>query len=392
MISLTFITTALRTERLARRLHVVTASDADKAQTPNAKYAADVFLRAGQLQSVGNGFQQEMEEKTQALETELVKAIKLGARSTTELILQSGTRLIIDTFSELKHDLSAKMNALVMVLHKRNLAWHAEHHGATVSEGALISSADLVENTPIMGATLAEQIDKLTADTLFRFKAAVRTGIAAGDNSDQLAQRITGVGAHFDISARDVLAINIVRAAEATSGLAVDAAADAAKKRLLVQVRLLDATENSIDKIIQAAITAFSNATDEESADDADTEKQMGWQWLAVQDANVCTQCEFYDGSKWDAEGEPLDDGPEDPGNPPLHPNCRCAKVPIDLDEKEVPQNMNFDDYLSQFSRSEQEAAFGKLALRQYQTGTTTAAQLMSQKQNVMTLEAFKKA
>lgn len=390
MNELAVITSALRVETLARRLHVVMGSDAGKGGFPNANYASQIFLRAAQLQSVGNGFQQDLEKKTQALENELVAAIKTGARSITKLILQSGTRLIIDAFAGIKHDLTVKMDGLAKTVHERNVAHLAEHHEATAR--GTPDFAGIVDDTPILGTTLAEQLDKLASDTIFRFKAAVRTGVSAGDNTEQLIQRVTGEGKHFDIAARDMLALNIITAADPTTGIAADSAADAAKKRLLVQVRLMDSTENSINKVIQAAITAFANVTDSESADSVDTDKNLGWQWLAVQDANVCPQCEFYDGSKWDAEGEPVDDGPEDPGEPPLHMNCRCSKVPIDLDAKEVPQDMNFDDYLSQFSRSEQEAAFGKQTLRAYQRGDITAAGLMGQKENMMTLEAFKNA
>jgi hypothetical protein len=74
-----------------------------------------------------------------------------------------------------------------------------------------------------------------------------------------------------------------------------------------------------------------------------------------------------------------------------LHINCRCGIVATDLDQEKVP-TQSFDNYLSQFSRSEQEAAFGKTNLRAYQRGDISAGQLIGQKSNLMTLEEFKES
>ncbi len=41
--------------------------------------------------------------------------------------------------------------------------------------------------------------------------------------------------------------------------------------------------------------------------------------WETIPDGRACPECGPYDGTHWD-EG----DGPQ----PPLHPNCRCRRVP----------------------------------------------------------------
>ncbi|HEV2529175.1 MAG TPA: hypothetical protein VGT61_12080 [Thermomicrobiales bacterium] len=41
--------------------------------------------------------------------------------------------------------------------------------------------------------------------------------------------------------------------------------------------------------------------------------------WETIPDGRACPECGPYDGTRWD-EGE----GPQ----PPLHPNCRCRRVP----------------------------------------------------------------
>lgn len=83
-------------------------------------------------------------------------------------------------------------------------------------------------------------------------------------------------------------------------------------------------------------------------------------QWVATLDDRTCQRCGGLDGESWPT------DGSEAPGpSPPLHPRCRCSKVPvlkswrelgIDADEiepglrasmdGEVPASMTYDQWL----------------------------------------------
>lgn len=161
---------------------------------------------------------------------------------------------------------------------------------------------------------------------------------------------------------------------------------------LQIATRLLGGTDTALDKIIEAGLTMLANEADAGAVDEADLsdeeEQDMGWQWVAVLDARTCEQCQFYDGSRWDSDFEPVDDAPEFPDDPPLHYNCRCALIPSDLNAEAAPPK-NFDDYLAGFSKSEQEATFGKAALHEYRSGNITAAQLIQQQDHSMSLDEF---
>jgi hypothetical protein len=112
---------------------------------------------------------------------------------------------------------------------------------------------------------------------------------------------------------------------------------------------------------------------------------------VAVLDERLCPRCEIYAGQRWTKEYEPVGDAPEFPEDPPLHLNCRCAVVPSDLSEEPAP-DANFDDYLAKYSRSEQEQAFGKAALRAYRRGDIDAGQLIAQKGHPLSPEDFEDA
>lgn len=64
--------------------------------------------------------------------------------------------------------------------------------------------------------------------------------------------------------------------------------------------------------------------------------------------------------------------------------------VPVDLEEEGggAPER-GLDDYLKQFSRKEQESAFGKAAFRAYDRGDITAGQLLTQRTHELSPEHF---
>lgn len=156
-----------------------------------------------------------------------------------------------------------------------------------------------------------------------------------------------------------------------------------------IGINLFDATDNSLMKFLQAAMTALAADADEDSIDD-DTERNMGWTWITAGDANVCPICEFYGDGQWDSDLNPVGDSPElADGKPPLHFGDRCAFLPCDLDEPDS-EPKDFSDYLAHYSGTEQREAFGEANLNAYRRGEMTPAQLMGQQTNRIPLDKFR--
>lgn len=165
-----------------------------------------------------------------------------------------------------------------------------------------------------------------------------------------------------------------------------------------VAINLLsDPALNSIDRVIQAAITAFCQQADGDTLDDLDddVEQNIGWQWTCVADGHVCDTCAEYDGAQYTSDDEPVGNAPDlefQPGS--VHFGCRCGKIIVDLDATPAPNRhkMTFEDYLSQFSDKEQKQAFGAEAVSAYRRGDLSASELISKNENLMTLDDFKRA
>lgn len=355
--------------------------------TPNALIAKAVVLRTARLQSVANWLASEIQVELDGLRRKLAKltvtANPTGATTRAQRqarmtkLFAAAEVAVTETFDELVADTQARFDQLGLILTDGVMARMKTHHG--VEGGAQADASQVL----ILGATLVEHFEKMATDLLFRFKTAVRQGAELDEDASDTVSRLDS-GAPQSPEPNEP-----VKAAEPLT----DAAAAAVDKRLSVGVRIFDSTTNSIQKVIEAGVNALASEVDFTAGGGGDqTGKSMGWQWVAVMDGNTCEACEFYDGHQWDADFEPIDDAPEYPGDPGLHFNCRCSRVPVDLDSDPIPEGVGFDDYLSQFSDSELKEAFGPAALSAYRRGEMTAAQLAGQKENLMTLEAFKAA
>lgn len=321
----------------------------------NGRAAAHQVMRAAKAQAVANWVAGEAKQRISKLEADLAKLVVDHGVADLPGLFAAARLLTVTAFDEMFYDVDEAMAKVAKASAKQAKAALAEHHGVEVGLPAL----DSVAGTPVLGATLREHFQKMEHDFTFRFRAAVRQGAQAGESVDTIVERFTG-------------GETLVTAAEDSEGV---------KRALGLQVRVADASESALDKLMSAAAHVFSQEAEHAAlggAEEGDAE-DMGWQWVAVLDERTCERCEFYDGQRWDKDYEPVDKGPAFPEDPPLHPNCRCAVVPSNLTEEPAPE-ASFDDYLAQFSRAEQEATFGKAALRAYRRGDITAGQLVNQK------------
>lgn len=117
-----------------------------------------------------------------------------------------------------------------------------------------------------------------------------------------------------------------------------------AREKLEAEIRAMGIEKPSVNDVIRAATKLFSN---DESVSVPKAAPRIGWVRVS---------------------------------------GCRSVKVPVNLDAHcETPKT--FEDYLSQFSDSEQKEAFGEAPLRAYRRGEITPAQLIGQEDCVMKLK-----
>jgi SPP1 gp7 family putative phage head morphogenesis protein len=347
-----------------------------KPDTRNIAHAKRVILRHAQLQSVGNWIQSRVDRRLSKLEDELVSETRsidpTEDEARTERLLAVADKSIHAAFDDIRKQVEKDAIGAAEIVAERAAKNLKDHHGIKAEAPEL----DHFSDVPVLGLTLQEHLSKLADDALVRFTAAIRAGVQAGDTLAQLVARIEGNG-------QSVTASEPVKADDATS--------------FLIRLRLMDASEMSVNKVIQAALTMFANNAEQEVLEGSDEEDEdgeevnMGWQWMAILDQATCPQCEFYDGNRWDSEFEPVDDSPEFPDEPPLHFNCRCSLVPSNLDD-DPEKTPDFEHVLNGYTRKEKLEAFGEQAYTAFQRGDITANQLIGQRTNLLSLKAFGEA
>ena len=359
--------TLLRAVGREQLLRQAVRAAAKAPKTPNEAHASRAVLRHAQLQSVANWMRSQLQGRLDQLDGELESeaTAKPLTKGRLPSLLASIDKRVANVLTSMRAQVEAWMEELALAVADKTKAGLEEHHGR---KGGDVDANGLLD-TPVLGATLEEHFEKLAQDAAFRFGAAACQAVAYGDTGEQLVERFRGQ--------RKVLASE-----------AVHAAAE-------VVTSLMDALVSSLGRVLDAAIVAYANEGAFRGGDalEGDDRANMGWSWVSQLDDAVCPECEFYSGNRWNVDFEPVDDAPEYPGEPPgsTHWGCRCAIIPVDLSEEPAPEK-NFDGWLAQYSRKEQVAAFGEANLRAYQRGDITANQLVGQKDNLMTLQEFKKA
>lgn len=351
-------------EQLARGLMVVQAAD---SQSPNTKHAARSLLRHAQLQSVANWVQSlvdpQLRDLGKALESEVRKHDPTQDPEELEPLLDSIDKRVKNTYGQIHDEIAGRLKGVAVAVAGKVKAGLREHHGREAKDA---KPANMTQ-VPIHGATLEEHFEKQANDVAFKYGAAVRQGLKAGDTLEELLGRFKNVS---QVKGSEP----VVRAAQSLS--------------------LLEAAMESVNKVIEAAVNTYANEVVQQIGDavePGEEQPELGYEWVAVLDQATCEQCEFYSGNRWTNEFKPVADAPEFPDDPPLHFGCRCSLVMVDLGEPKAPEK-DFDNWLAGYSRSEQVAAFGESNLRAYHRGDITANELVGQRNNLMTLDEFKKA
>jgi len=180
-------------ELLAGLAPVVEPLDPEAFKTHNALHAAAVVLRGAQLIAVGNWIQNRASERIERLEAGLaelvlrVSPVSLGAEAKLPAMFDEAERMIQGAFLQVAAETGQALRKVLGTLRDRAVREMKQHHGLEPNP-AIPRELD----TPVLGATLAEHFEKMTSDTLFRFKAAIRAGVAGEDTIEQMLERVQG--------------------------------------------------------------------------------------------------------------------------------------------------------------------------------------------------------
>lgn len=170
----------------------------------------------------------------------------------------------------------------------------------------------LVSDHLIKGSPLKEWWAGQDQKTQQRFAQQVRMGVAGGETNDQIVSRIVGKKTGQKVPVTDPVSGETTMVNDFKGGV-------------------MDATRTEATTLVRTSVQTVSNEVLEQTyADNQDVLK--GRQWIATLDPRTCVECMSWDGAAWDFDDQPLPSSKVQkpyPGAPPLHPNCRCAIIPL---------------------------------------------------------------
>lgn len=230
----------------------------------------------------------------------------------------------------------------------------------------------LASNTLIQGAASAEWWAKQAADTTFRFKNAVRQGVAAGETAEQIAIRISG-------STR------------------------------LGTTGVMDIARSNARSLVHTSIQAVANASRLDSFR-ANSDVIDHLVWLATLDGSTCPEiCGPRDLKPYTLEDDPPEpmghvlDWNDGPGA--IHWGCRCIvtigsktfeQLGVDLPEPKIGRrasmdgtksaSMSFEDFLDRKGTKFQDEVLGPGRAQLWREKGLTLMQLLDLSGNPMTL------
>src|SRR5574340_31116 len=219
----------------------------------------------------------------------------------------------------------------------------------------------LVSNMLVEGAPMKAWWAKQSADTHFKFSAAVRQGIAQGETLNQIFKLVND-------------ATNL-------------------------------ANLNSIALVHTSVMQVMNDANIEFIKQNADVAPQV--EWLATLDSSTCLICAPRDGLRWDTRtGRPI--GHDLPyADAPLHVGCRCRLSPVtELSDigigtafegqrastfGPVPSSTTFAQFLKRQTPEFQAEVLGKGRAELFRSGKITPRDLVSGKGAPLTLKQLER-
>ena len=245
-----------------------------------------------------------------------------------------------------------------------------------VSLPTAATMAQLADDTIIMGAPSATWWARQSQDTTFKFAAAVRQGILAGETNEQIVRKVVGSATQP----------GILQIAKRNARTLVHSSIQTVANRAAI------ATYNENDDVVE------------------------GMQQLSTLDDRTTDICIAYgsdgadgDGAQWDMDGNPLP-GTDLPflGGPPRHWNCRSVLVPITTSFKKLgvdvaemdpgmrassegPTSNTFEEWLQGRTEEQQDEQLGAGRAQLWRDGRITLQQLLDMHGNPLTTQQLER-
>lgn len=232
---------------------------------------------------------------------------------------------------------------------------------ALAPEGYL---ASLASNAIIQGATQAAWWARQEADTAWRFEAAVRSGLVAGETNQQIIARIAGKQGFPGV---------------------------------------MEIARNNAAALVQTSVQTVANNA-RQATFDANRDIIARYRWITALDGHVCERCAARADQAWTVDHEPINHGIAWE-TPPIHFNDRCVIVAetktfrelgVDLPEPPkgmrastdgpVPVSTSFADFLERKGEAYQNEVLGPGRAKLWRDGSITLQDLVNGRGNPLSL------
>lgn len=253
----------------------------------------DAVLRHSlQILRLAAGEQAALEPELRRLAEELRALVQTASLSDAtqreiERLIAEAEKVIDPAYRTMAASVDTRTLALVVAEQTVELLEDLTPEGIDLPTRETLDS--LTRDVLIDGAPSSAWWDRQAEDLRFRFAQQVRQGVANGETSERIVQRVVGRRGEpgiLDVSRRNA--------------------------RALVHSSVMTAAN-------QARLATFRN----------NGRMFAGVRWLATLDGHTCPRCAALDGQAWDLDGERLPGTKVDFLTPPIHFGDRCVLSPI---------------------------------------------------------------
>lgn len=289
-------------------------------------------------------------------------------KRTIEALIRDAQKIIARGYGSLSGIIDA--NELAKLIAKQTSEIIGTALPVAVSSPAASTIAKIAADVLIQGSPASAWWSKQAEDTAFKFGAEVRQGVANGETTQRIVQRIIGKRGEpgiMDVARRNATALVNTQIATITS---------------------------------DARLESFK----------ANSDIIKGVRQLSTLDSHTSPICIAYSGAEWDLDGKPMK-GTSLPfnGGTPRHFSCRSVLVPITKSFKElgidlpdlapstrassagqVDANTTFSDFLERQGRAFQDEVLGKGRADLWRAGRLTLRDLVSGTGRPLTLDQLR--
>lgn len=159
---------------------------------------------------------------------------------------------------------------------------------------------------------------------------------------------------------------------------------------LAAEVAAIEQTAiRAAEALVQTSLASVAQAALVQVAE-ANAEGLRALTWLTTLDSRACPVCIALSGQSWTIDDKrPLGSSGPWPGEPPIHPRCRCVLSVVATGDP-LPRDQTFAAWLTTRTTTEQRAILGPGRYALWQRGTLKLRQLIDQRHRPLTLDQLR--